>query len=81
MSNRDEGEEHAENCEEEQAQLPEDYGDELMNGPEFQEHAEEIRNKELLECLAFNTVNSKTDKERLMFQALYSLKKMEMELN
>ena len=52
-----------------------------MNGPEFQEHAEELRNKELLECLAFNTVNSRTDKERLMFQALYSLKKMEMDLN
>lgn len=52
-----------------------------MNGPEFQEHAEELRNKELLECLAFNTVNSKTDKERLMFQALYCLKKMEMDLN
>jgi hypothetical protein len=42
--------------------------------PEFEEHAEERRNKELLEIIGECAVNCPKDNSRLTWQALYSLK-------
>lgn len=48
---------------------------------DFQEHAEENRNKELLEVIGSIVVNEAKDSRRLTWQALYALKRKEMELN
>lgn len=48
--------------------------EELMNFPGYEEHAEEDRNKQLLDILGDLVVNTKEDKYRLTWQAFYGLK-------
>jgi hypothetical protein len=52
-----------------------------MDFPGYEEHAEEDRNRQLLDILCDLVVNTKEDKYRLTWQAFYSLKQQEMALN
>jgi hypothetical protein len=61
--------------EEEGKQSEEAVEDDCSNMPEFEEHAEERRNKELLEIIGECAVNCPKDNSRLTWQALYSLKR------
>lgn len=49
--------------------------------PGCEEHAEEERNKEILDILGDAVVNTKEDGYRLTWQAFYCLKQQEMQIN